>query len=123
MTTYLLVALGGGLGTGLLYAATNHRSWDSRRVVVFVNLGASALLGVLTATGVRGSVYAFVGLGLLAAFAPFTALGIESARLDEPHRLRKAVAGVLANVVAGTAAALMGYLSIRFGVVLYRKVL
>ncbi|GGG28119.1 hypothetical protein GCM10007304_47440 [Rhodococcoides trifolii] len=122
MIPYLLVALGGAAGTGLHYAATNYARWASERVVVVANLTASALLGVLMAIGPRESILALVGLGFLAAAAPFTALGIEAAKTEGPGKLRRVVMGVGSNIVAGAAVALLGYLSIRFGVVLYRKI-
>ncbi|MGB3771032.1 MAG: hypothetical protein WBF79_00540 [Rhodococcus sp. (in: high G+C Gram-positive bacteria)] len=125
MNTALAFVVGGTVGTVLHYVMVG-RSASPQRMVLYFAIGASAVYGVVTAmeshyAGGWTTPWAAMVLGMAGSSAPFTALGLQASRTVGPNRLRTIALGVGANVAAGAAAALLGYLSLRFGITLYRK--
>ncbi|KQU28330.1 MULTISPECIES: hypothetical protein [unclassified Rhodococcus (in: high G+C Gram-positive bacteria)] len=125
MSSAVAFVVGGTLGTVVHYVATS-MSRAPQRMVLAANVAASALYGVVAAMGAHyaggwNTPWAAALLGFAGAAAPFTALGLQASATTGPGRVRTIVLGIGANVLAGAAAALLGYLSLRFGVTLYRK--
>lgn len=118
MANVLIVGFGGFLGAVLRYAISG---WVNTYVRDFP-LGTLAVnvLGCLGIGMLMGAVDAgrqipdawrfFLALGLLGAFTTFSTFGYETVELVRDERLGPALGSVLANVVLGVAAVVVGRL-------------
>jgi CrcB protein len=110
---YLLVFIGGGLGSMARYALSvlgmrllgQGFPWAT----LFINIAGSALMGALTGwLVVQGNAPAslriFVATGLLGGFTTFSTFSLETVLLYERGQLGLAVAYVAASVVIGIGA-------------------
>ncbi|QDE38986.1 fluoride efflux transporter CrcB [Luteibacter pinisoli] len=110
---YLLVFIGGGLGSVIRYALSvlgmrllgQGFPWAT----LFINILGSAMMGALTGwLVVQGSAPAslrlFVATGLLGGFTTFSTFSLETVLLYERGQLGLAVAYVAASVVIGVGA-------------------
>ena len=114
--TVLLVALGAAIGAPLRYLAD--RAVQARRDSVFpwgtwcVNVAGSFLLGLLATGlaegGVSTGVLAALGTGLCGALTTYSTFGYETFRLLEDGSTAYALMNVVASLVAGLAAAVLG---------------
>lgn len=107
------VAVVGGVGA---YARFALAAWvTARRPAAFpwgtfvVNLAGAFALGLLTGLTVTGGALLLFGTGLLGAFTTFSTWMLEAQRLGEEGELRVLVAYLAASLVAGLAAAGLGW--------------
>lgn len=117
---WLLVALGGAVGTLLRFAAGrlaihllgSGTVWGT----FFVNVTGSFALGFFLAyalqrDGISGDVRAMVAIGLLGGYTTFSTLSYDTIRLLESGELSRAGINIAANLALGLAAAFLGILS------------
>ena len=111
---WLMVAVGGGLGSVLRYGtqrvAATYAGPDTVMGTLAVNLAGSFALGflltlVLGRFPVSNEIRTFLTFGFLGGFTTFSALSYQSITLLESGLLFSAVASVAANVILGLALA------------------
>ena len=113
---YLLAALGGALGALARWAVAealpaSPTGWPWATLVV--NLAGCFLIGLLTAVLISRSpepawARPFLGVGVLGGFTTYSAFAVEVVRLVEDAALARAAGYVLASVVGGVAAVVLG---------------
>jgi fluoride exporter len=112
--TALWVALGAAVGAPLRYLTD--RAVQSRLGTAFpwgtftVNVIGSFVLGVVVRWAPDPAVVAVLGVGFCGALTTYSTFGFETFRLLENRRSTAAVANVVLSVVAGVAAAVLGFL-------------
>jgi fluoride exporter len=112
--TALWVALGAAVGAPLRYLTD--RAVQSRLGTAFpwgtftVNVIGSFVLGVVLRWAPDPTVVAVLGIGFCGALTTYSTFGFETFRLLEDRRSAAAVANVVLSVVAGVAAAVLGFL-------------
>lgn len=103
--TVLLVALGAALGAPLRYLVDQAvRATAFPWGTFLVNVGGSALLGVLAGLSVHGEVMAALGTGFCGALTTYSTFGYETVRLAQSGDPLRAAANALGSVLAGCAA-------------------
>lgn len=108
--TLLLVALGGAFGASLRYLVD--RAVQSRHDSVFpwgtfvANVAGSLVLGLVA--GSSGAVYALAGAGFCGALTTYSTFSYETLRLLEDGSRFCALANVVASVLAGLGAMVLG---------------
>ena len=113
--TLLMIALGAAVGAPARYLTD--RAVQSRHESVMpwgtmgVNVIGSLVLGAMTGAGtaVSPAVVALLGTGFCGALTTFSTFSFETWRLIEEESYGAAVANVVVSVVAGLAAAVLGY--------------
>ena len=113
--TFLLIALGAGIGAPARYLTD--RAIQSRHETVFpwgtlaVNVLASLVLGVVTGAGSRIStdLAVLLGTGFCGALSTYSTFSYELLRLVQERDRFYAVANVLISLVAGIGAAALGW--------------
>ena len=113
--TLLMIALGAAVGAPARYLTD--RAVQSRHESVMpwgtlsVNVIGSLVLGALTGAGtaVSAAVMALVGTGFCGALTTYSTFSFETWRLIEEESYGSAVANVVVSVLAGLAAAFVGY--------------
>lgn len=114
--TVLLVFLGGAVGAPIRFLIDRHI--QQRHDSVFpwgtltVNLIGSLVLGVLAGAaglGLPSAVTALVGTGFCGALTTFSTFGFETVRLMEEGSIAEAGANAMGSLIAGVAAAAVGY--------------
>ena len=113
--TLLMIALGAAVGAPARYLTD--RAVQSRHESVMpwgtigVNVIGSLVLGAMTGAGtaVSPAVVALLGTGFCGALTTFSTFSFETWRLIEEEDYGAAVANVVVSVVAGLAAAVLGY--------------
>lgn len=117
MTGYLLVAAGAAVGAPLRYLAD--RIIQSRRRrrfplgTITVNVVGSAVLGAVAAAASAGApteLELLLGTGFCGAFTTYSTFSFETVRLLQEQERRLGVVNALGSMVAGLAAATIGYL-------------
>lgn len=120
---WLLVAVGGALGSLARYAVAlalprvGHASFPWATLAV--NVSGCAVAGAFAAWVVARDPAralewkAFFAVGLLGGFTTFSAFGIETLQLLQAGETQLALANVAGNLVAGLAAALLGFAALR----------
>ena len=113
---YLVVAAGGAVGAPLRYLTD--RAVQARHDSVFpwgtwcVNVSGSFLLGLLVTGlaqgGVSTGVLAALGSGFCGALTTYSTFGYETFRLIEEGSRAYALTNVVASIVAGLVAAVLG---------------
>lgn len=112
--SFLFVALGAAVGAPLRYLVD--RAVQGRHDSLFpwgtfaVNVSGSLILGVLVggAGAVPGDLMTLLGTGLCGALTTYSTFGFETIRLVEERAGLFALANVIASMVAGLGAALVG---------------
>ncbi|WP_102028978.1 fluoride efflux transporter FluC [Salirhabdus sp. Marseille-P4669] len=109
MTT-VTVAIGGFFGAILRFAMSK---WNGKRNMpigtLLANLLGSFLLGMLICFGIRGSLYAFLGIGFLGAFTTFSTFNKELLELLQ-HRRNTGLYYLILSYVGGITLAFIGFL-------------
>ncbi|HEY2272356.1 MAG TPA: fluoride efflux transporter CrcB [Jatrophihabitantaceae bacterium] len=111
--TFLLIALGAGIGAPARYVTD--RAIQARHETVFpwgtlaVNVVASLVLGVLVGMSVNSDVAALVGTGFCGALSTYSTFSYEMMRLVEERAYFYAAANVLVSLAAGIGAAALGW--------------
>jgi len=109
----LAVALGAAVGAPARYFTD--RYVQSRTESVFpwgtlvVNVAGSLTLGALVGSGASGTLAALAGVGFCGALTTFSTLGYETHRLMRDRSMLLAAGNVVGSLVAGLAAASIGY--------------
>lgn len=80
-------------------------------MVVGINVVGSFLLGVLTASDASAPVRDGLGVGVLGGLTTFSTFSVQALLEAEDGRFLSAVTYVAVSVVAGIAAAALGYLA------------
>jgi CrcB protein len=115
--TVLLICIAGGIGAALRFVLdglirTRVRSTYPVATTV-INLSGSFLLGLLTGLATSHLLpphwHLVVGTGLLGGYTTFSTASFETVRLLEDHRYVAAVLNGLGMLIAGTAAAALGF--------------
>ena len=81
-----------------------------------INVAGSFLLGVVVVAGpvkLDGDLTTAIGIGFLGAFTTFSTFSVETQTMLRDDRVGAAAAYVALSVVAGIAAAALGYLTAR----------
>ncbi|MFF5231672.1 fluoride efflux transporter CrcB [Dactylosporangium sp. NPDC000521] len=109
--TLLLVLIGGAVGAPARYLTERALKDRSPLGTLIVNVFGSALLGTLTGAGdtVPTAVKTLLATGFCGALTTYSTFSLETLRLVEEGRPRRAFAYVAASLVLGLAAATAGY--------------
>ena len=119
---WLMVAVGGGLGSVLRYGAqriaANYAGPETVMGTLAVNLAGSFILGflmtlLLVRFPVSTEVRIFLTVGLLGGFTTFSTLSYQTVQLLETNSPIAAVGSLAANVILGLALAYAGILVAR----------
>lgn len=120
---FVAVALAGGAGAALRFVLGGLITDRIRRAFPvgsgLINLTGSFALGLLTGVAGHGwlapEVATVLGVGLLGGYTTFSTASVETVRLIEERRFGAAVGYGLGNLLACTAAAMLGlWLGSRF---------
>lgn len=110
--TVVLVALGAAVGAPLRYLIERavRARMQSRfpAGILLVNVLGSLVFGVVVGGLVSPQLQALLGVGLCGALTTYSAFGLDTVVLAERRERLLASAYVLASLVAGLAAALVG---------------
>ncbi len=108
----VLVALGAALGAPLRYAVDRAIGARARTPlpagILLVNVVGSLLLGVVTTAVASPQGQALIGVGFCGALTTYSAFAFDTVVLAESKQRMLAAGYVLASLVAGLAAALVG---------------
>ena len=115
---WILVALGGAIGTLLRFSATKLSvllAGNTYTGTFLVNVTGSLLLGVFIGWSITKStdmshLRHFIAIGILGGYTTFSTLTLESLQLLESGSLSKACLNIVANVTIGLLAAYAGFL-------------
>ena len=116
---WLMVAVGGGLGSVLRYGAqriaANYAGPETVMGTLAVNLAGSFILGflitlLLVRFPVSTEVRIFLTVGLLGGFTTFSTLSYQTVQLLETNSPIAAIGSLAANVILGLALAYAGIL-------------
>ena len=119
---WLMVAVGGGLGSVLRYGAqriaANYAGPETVMGTLAVNLAGSFILGflmtlLLVRFPVSTEVRIFLTVGLLGGFTTFSTLSYQTVQLLETNSPIVAIGSLAANVILGLALAYAGILVAR----------
>lgn len=104
--TVLLVALGGGVGAALRYAAGHFLDGALHRGTLLANVVGSTLLGALSALALSGSVWALLGVGFCGGLTTFSSFAVQA------HERGRRVGTAYAVLTVGLslAGAFLGFL-------------
>lgn len=111
--TLLYVVLGGAVGAPARYLLD--LSVQSRipgrfpTGTLLVNVSGSLMLGLIAGAASPGWVASGLGVGFCGAFTTFSTFGLEAVRLFEQRRSALALGYVVLSLVAGLAAASLGW--------------
>lgn len=113
--TWLLVVIGGALGTLARHEVTTRvqrRGATTTGATLLVNLPGSLLLGLvagLVTSGAPDGLLAFVGVGFCGAFTTFASHAVHIAAAVQEQRVRHAVTDLVVSLVLGVALASLGW--------------
>ena len=112
---FLLVALGGAIGTVLRYTASlfipvRFFPWPT----IFVNITGSFLIGLILAFSIKEESFLyswklFLATGICGGFTTFSAFSLENMELLQEGKYALAATYILISVVAGIGAAFLGF--------------
>lgn len=116
MTKFLLLAVGGAIGTALRYALSGLTYRTVQGVfpwgTMAVNLAGSFAIGLLWGLFERGNLSPlmrnFIFIGILGGFTTFSTYALESLSLLRDGELRFAMLNILASNIFGIALVLTG---------------
>ena len=120
---YIIVFIGGGIGSILRYLVTtvtkNFTSISFPFGTLTVNIVGSFLMGIVTALLINKiivnneSIRLLLAVGFLGGFTTFSSFSIETITLIEKHEIFYAIANVMTNVAFSLVAAYCGLTLIR----------
>jgi fluoride exporter len=106
------VLLAGGLGAVLRFLVDGAVARRAARSFPFgtlaVNVSGAALLGLLGGLALSRHAALLVDTAFIGSYTTFSTWMLETQRLGEERQIRSAVANLVASVVFGIAAALLG---------------
>jgi CrcB protein len=106
------VLLAGGAGAVLRFVVDRAVARRAARSFPFgtlaVNVSGAALLGLLGSLALNRHVALLADTAFIGSYTTFSTLMLETQRLGEERQVRDAVANVVASIVLGLAAALLG---------------
>lgn len=115
LKNFLLVGLGGGLGSVLRYGTsllmnTKLFPWAT----LAVNITGSLVIGIVFAMSIRQEPLAdnwklFLATGICGGFTTFSAFSLENMGLLQSGKYGMAIAYIIASTVLGIAATFLGY--------------
>lgn len=112
---FLLVGLGGGLGSVLRYGTSlllNSKLFPWATLAV--NIAGSFIIGIIFALSIRqepltGNWKLFLATGICGGFTTFSAFSLENMGLLQSGKYGMAIVYMLASIVLGIAATFTGY--------------
>ncbi len=115
LKNFLLVGLGGGLGSVLRYGTSlllNSKLFPWATLAV--NIAGSFIIGIVFALSIRQEPLShnwklFLAAGICGGFTTFSAFSLENMGLLQSGRYGMAIAYIIASIVFGIAAAFIGY--------------
>jgi CrcB protein len=109
MNAYILVALGGAIGSALRYHAAI--VWGARPLTTFaVNISGSFAIGVLAASVSHPLLRLFIGTGVLGGFTTFSAWQLEALSASQARGgSATSLTILLGSLACGFAACWTGY--------------
>ena len=126
---YLLLALGGALGTILRFALVS-TSIDYFKQPIFpwgtllVNLSGSLIIGLLAGLNesdlMNPGMRTFLFIGLLGGFTTFSSFSLESLQLIRQSHLNYAILYILASTLIGLALAATGFFFAKWVIQFFR---
>jgi len=112
MVLWLGVLVAGGLGAVLRFlvdSAVGRRAARSFPYGTFVvNISGAALLGLLGSLALSRHVALIADTAFVGSYTTFSTWMLETQRLSEEGQIRRAATNIVASVVVGIAAALLG---------------
>lgn len=111
-SSFLLVALGGALGSVLRYACSlwiGHLSWQPWVATLIVNVVGSFLIGVVAGSSTRGGWLSFASVGFCGGFTTLSTFSLQNVVMLQKSNLWGAAAytaGTLAICMLATLAGL-----------------
>lgn len=115
LKNFLLVGLGGALGSMLRYAFSYWFKHGSFPLATFlVNIIGSFIIGLVFAYALRNESFAltwrlFLAAGICGGFTTFSAFSLESLQLLQQQRIGLFFFYVIASLLLGLAATWLGY--------------
>jgi len=115
LKNFLLVGLGGGLGSVLRYGSSllvNSKLFPWATLAI--NILGSLIIGIVFAMSIRQEPLGnnwklFLATGICGGFTTFSAFSLENMGLLQSGKYGMAIAYVCASIVLGIAAAFIGY--------------
>ena len=117
---FLLVALGGGIGSVLRYGAslvinTKYFPWST----LVVNIIGSFLIGLILALSIKEESFLyhwklFLATGVCGGFTTFSAFSLENMELLQSGKYLLAITYIIVSVVLGIASAFLGFKLLTF---------
>lgn len=115
LKNFLLVGLGGGLGSVLRYGTSQLMNtklfpWAT----LAVNITGSLVIGIVFALSIRQEPLTdnwklFLATGICGGFTTFSAFSLENMGLLQSGKYGMAIAYIIASIILGTAATFLGY--------------
>ena len=106
--TFLLVALGAGVGAGLRYLTASRLDRGWHLGTLLVNVVGSFVLGLCVGAGVDGDLLALLGTGLCGGLTTYSAFAVQSHDVGR-RSPTQAAAYVAVTLVGCVLAATAGY--------------
>jgi len=112
---FLLVGLGGCLGSMLRFAAWYlFRTADFPYATLLVNIAGSLIIGIVIGLGIRDANFSqhwriFLATGICGGFTTFSAFSIENVLMLQNGKYLLSIAYISASIVFGIAASWIGY--------------
>ncbi|MGA9871768.1 MAG: CrcB family protein [Rhodococcus sp. (in: high G+C Gram-positive bacteria)] len=119
MTLMFLVAVGGAAAALLHYRLT--RAVTDPKRILLLTVGASAVLGFVTAASPPQWFVGLVCFGFLGALSPMTSVALLTVTQVRAGRYRSGLLFLAASVIGAVACAMFGFLLYSSGLTLYRK--
>lgn len=115
LKNYMLVGVGGALGSMLRYftgTVVKNAPWPM--ATFFVNILGSFILGLLIAWGIRQEAsmknwILFAGTGVCGGFTTFSAFAVENLRLLQESKWQMALVYIISSILFGIIAAFLGF--------------
>ncbi len=117
MILWIGVLVAGGLGAVLRFLVDSAVARRAARSLHFVglpygtfvvNISGAALLGLLGSLALSRQVALIADTAFVGSYTTFSTWMLETQRLSEEGQIRRAVTNIVASVVVGIAAALLG---------------